>query len=294
MNISIIRCLVLLIIAITGGCGEPSPSVDSVTPHVIRIAPLPDTNPENTRQRYQPLINYIETNTGIKTELVLADSYDDLLDLFHTKKIDIANFGGVTFIKARKRDGAKPMVKRVIDSQFTSVVLVRAESHEKEISELQNKSFAFGSKLSTSGNLMPRYFFKNQGISPESFFSRIEYSGAHDKTAYMVRDKLVYAGVSNASIVNQMYRDGRLKKSDVRILWETPNYTDYLWAIQSYIAPEIKGKIENAFLNLQVSNPEHKLILEKLDTNYFITANQQYFVVLENILDDFTLDKNIK
>jgi len=280
--------LALVITSIIAGCDTPSPGDATATADIIRIGPLPDHDHAVMRENYQPLMEYLTKQTGYKTELVIADSYQHLLDLFHTGKVDIANFGGVTFIKARKRNGARPMVLRDIDGMFSSVVLVNNETPGNDIQSLRGKSFSFGSKLSTSGHLMPRYFFGKQNIIPEEFFSSIEYSGAHDKTAYLVQDKKVSAGVSNSDIVDAMYLDGRLKKSEVRVLWESPTYADYVWAIQPTISDEIKSRIEHAFLNLQASNPEHKAILDKLGAGYYVTANNSDFSVLENIYNDLS------
>ena len=283
-----IKYLIFLLVTLTTGCSDPSSSKTSITPDIIRIAPLPDHKPALMRKRYQPLVDYLGQQTGIKTKLVIADSYQHLLELFHAGKIDIANFGGVTFIKARKRDGAKPMVLRDIDALFTSVVVANETVPSGGLQALKGKAFAFGSKLSTSGHLMPRYFFNKNNIIPEEFLSRIEYSGAHDKTVYLVRNKKVSAGVANATIVDEMFLDGRINKSKVRVLWVSPTYADYVWAIQPYISEEVKTRLESAFLNLQTSDPKQKVILDKLNANYYITANDGDFSVLEKIYNELT------
>jgi len=296
MGMPYIRSIIFLAIALISisGCDNSPTTATNTVPEIIRIAPLPDHAPELMRERYQPVVDYLAKQTGFKTELIIADSYQNLLDLFHDGKIDIANFGGVTFIKARKRDGAKPMVLRDIDTMFSSVVLVNNEINAEGLQSLKGKSFAFGSKLSTSGHLMPRHFFSQQDIIPEEFFSRIEYSGAHDKTAYLVRDKKVSAGVANAGIIASMYSDGRINKSDIRVLWTSPTYADYVWAIQPTISNKIKKQLETAFLNLNSSVPEHKTVLDKLGANYYVTANNTDFFELDVIFSRLTEEGIIK
>lgn len=286
MRISYIRSLVfLLIVLLAAGCSD-SPSSATVTPDVIRIAPLPDVSPEDLRKRYQPLADYITEQTGLKTKLVIASSYANLLELFHRGEIDMANFGGVTFIKARQKSNALPLVFRDIDEMGSSVILVNNQFEGNTIQALKGKSFAFGSPLSTSGHLMPRYFFNEQDIIPDDFFSTIEYSGAHDKTALWVQQNKVFSGVANAIVVNEMFNDGRLNKSKVRVLWESPSFADYVWAIQASIAPDIKKAIESAFLNLEITKPEHKVILNKLGARYYITANNNDFSALDKVYND--------
>lgn len=204
-----------LLAVITAGCNDVPSEHTTIMPEVIRIAPVPDQSPETLQRLYEPLLDYLRKETGLPTKLVIADSYSHLLELFKNGQIDIANFGGITYIKAHKDNNAEALVLRDIDGLFSNVVLVRAEATASTLQELKGKSFSFGSKLSTSGHLMPRHFFAKSNIEPETFFARINFSGAHDKTAYLVRDKKVYAGVANSGIIDQMYNDGRLKKSQV-------------------------------------------------------------------------------
>lgn len=273
--------LLLISLSFFFGCTEQSSSNKN---NVIRIAPLPDNNPETIRNIYQPLLEYLEKNTGIKTELVIPKTYDDLMRLFAERKIDMANFGGVTYLHAHKMYHAQPLIMRNVDEQFTSVILVRTNSSAKNLTDLNNKSFAFGSRLSTSGHFMPRHFFTKKNIQPETFFSSITYSGAHDKTVIMVKNGKVFAGVANSSIVKQMFKQGTIKNSDVRILWESPAYADYVWATQDTFRNDLKRKIQNAFLSLNNRDNEQNNILQKLGAEYYIPANHSQFSELEIIM----------
>ena len=121
-------------------------------------------------------------------------------------------------MKANFEYGAVPLVMRDVDSRFTSVLVVAGEGF-KTFEELQGKRFSFGSKLSTSGHLMPRHFLQvERGVTPEKYFRSILYSEKHDRTAYWVRDGEVDAGVVNAEIIREMFADGRLRPGDVRII----------------------------------------------------------------------------
>jgi phosphonate transport system substrate-binding protein len=157
----------------------------------LRISILPDEGREKLIERYTPLFEYLARETGIPYELIIPETYGELLELFHAKKIDLAYFGGFTFVKANVIDNAVPLVMRDVDTRFTSYFLVKGDHPAENISDFKGKRFSFGSSLSTSGHLMPRYFLKEMDIIPEVFFSDTRYSGKHDLTAYWVRDGLV-------------------------------------------------------------------------------------------------------
>ena len=255
----------------------------------LRISILPDESREKLIERYTPLFEYLARETGIPYELIIPETYDELLELFHTKKIDLAYFGGFTFVKANIIDNAVPLVMRDVDTRFTSYFLVKGDHPAENISDFKGKKFSFGSHLSTSGHLMPRYFLKEMDIIPEVFFSDTRYSGKHDLTAYWVRDGLVDLGSANHAVINKMYRDGRLSEKEVRILWETPPYPDYVWALRPLNNKSFQIKLRNAFLNLSKTNREHAKILEGVDAGGFLPAGVNDFIKLKEIINELQL-----
>lgn len=278
------QVIILLWLMLLAACSERSENKTGSAPMTLRIGTLPRNNPLTMMKKYQPLMEYLGEKTGLITVLVIANSYSHLLELFETGKVDMASFGGVTYLKAYQTGKAKPLVMRDVDERFTSIVLVHKQASARGLQDLKNKSFVFGARLSTSGHLMPRHYFAQRGIDPEVYFKSITYSGAHDKTAYLIRDKKAYAGAANAGIIQQMYRDGRLKPSEVRVLWESPSFTDDVWAIQSQFPIAIQHKIRDAFLGLSVKNPQHKKILDNFSAGYYLPANHGQYAALEKIV----------
>ena len=255
----------------------------------LRIGILPDESRAKLIERYTPLFRYLAAETGIPYELIIPETYAELLELFHAKKIDLAYFGGFTFVKAHIFDNAVPLVMRDVDTRFTSYFLLKGDHPAQNISDLKGKRFSFGSRLSTSGHLMPRYFLKEMGIIPEVFFSNIRYSGKHDLTAYWVRDGLVDLGTANYAVVNKMYRDGRLSEKEVRILWETPPYPDYVWALRPLNNKALLINLRDAFLSLSKTNREHAKILEGVDADSFLPASINDFSKLEEVINELQL-----
>ena len=264
--------------------------VHSVTPVVLRVGILPDVSVENLHQRYDPLLDYLSAETGIEHKLVLPENYADLIRLFRDQEVDLAYFGGFTFVKAQAFYGARPLVMREIDTRFTSLFLVRGNDSALQLADFKDKRFSFGSELSTSGHLMPRYFMQvEKQIVPEQFFSEIHYSGAHDKTAYLVRDGKVDLGVANAEIIHAMIEDGRLKQSEIRTLWQTPPYPDYVWAVHDNLDEDVITPLRNAFLKLDKNNKHHNKVLSRLGARFFLPAAASDFTPLKRVAESLGL-----
>ena len=270
-----------------GACADSAPPVGNSS---LRIGVLPDESADALRGRYEPLFAFLSRETGLAHTLIIPDSYDDLLTQFGAGKIDLAYFGGVTFVKAHSDHGAIPLVMRDVDSRFTSVFIVRGDS-DLDIRGLQGKRLAFGSTLSTSGHLMPRYFLQNeQGVEPEGHFSSVKYSGKHDRTAYWVRDGVVDVGAANAEVVRKMIDDGRLQPGDIRTIWTTPPYADYVWAAHPRVPESHRRAIQQAFLKLSVDDPQHRKLLSNLGASGFYPASPKDFLVLSRIIATLDTD----
>jgi len=273
--------LIFLILFNTSAFAEEINALNKTT---IRFGILPDSAQHIIDDRYKPLITFIEQELDIKIDVVKSQNYQQLLTQFKEKKIDLAFFGGYTFINAQINSKAEPLVMRDIDLQFSTVFLVNADNKNSKLEDFKGKAFSFGSKQSTSGHLMPRYFLSERDINPESFFTKVSYSGSHDNTAYLVRDNKVDLGAANSDVIRDMFKKGTLKQSDIRILWETPAYSDYVWAIQPNFEPSLRQHLLDTFLSLSPLNPSHKYILNALGAHGFLPANNEDFDSLRKVV----------
>ncbi|MDH5524613.1 MAG: phosphate/phosphite/phosphonate ABC transporter substrate-binding protein [Desulfobulbaceae bacterium] len=282
--------LVLMAFAICA-CSADSENQSPEEPTLLRISILPDESKDKLLERYTPLCEYLSAELGIPYRLILVKTYDELLELFHRKEIDLAYFGGYTFIKAHLRDQAVPLVMRNVDTRFTSYFLTRTDNPRRSLTEFKGLIFTFGSDLSTSGHLMPRFFLKKMGIIPEKFFTKTLYSGKHDQTAYWIRDGQADLGVANNLVIDQMYKDGRLSRQDVRIIEETPPYPDYVWALRPLNNKAFEIKLRNAFLSLSKINEAQDQILKGVIAESFLPAGVNDFAKLMEIMNDLNFSE---
>ena len=277
--------LAVLIVAASGAYFSFQPLQQSTyTPSILRIGVLPDQNLARLRTRISPLLDYLAEETGLEVKLTIASDYSHLLQLFGNNEVDMARFGGLGFVQANAFYHAKPLVMRDIDTRFVSWFLVREDSAVQSITDTQGKPFSFGNHLSTSGHLMPRHFLKiNHQIVPEEFFSEVRYSSAHDETVYSILNDEVALGSVNPIIVKEMIEDGRLEPNALRILWETPPYPDYVWAIHNTLESKMEVQLRNIFLALDPVNEQHIEILNNLHSSGFLPAGVHDFSLLKEI-----------
>jgi phosphonate transport system substrate-binding protein len=251
----------------------------------IRITGIPDENPTELARKYQPMVTYLESKLGVKVTYIPVTDYGAAVSAMVAGKIDFAWLGGFTHVQARVLSGAKPVVMRDIDRKFRSVFIAGADSGIQKPEDFKGKSFAFGSKSSTSGHLMPRHFLISQlKLNPETDFSTSPvYSGAHDATVKLVESGKVQGGVLNSEVWERLLSTKKVDQTKVHLVWTTPEYVDYVWTARKDLDANTVLKFKEAFLALSVERAADKEVLSLQGATKFVEASAADFDSIEEI-----------
>jgi phosphonate transport system substrate-binding protein len=270
-----------------GGGGATKPAT------TIRVTGIPDENPTELQRKYPPMVEYLEEKLGAKVEYLPVTDYGAAVQALAASKVDFAWLGGFTHVQARVIAGAVPLVMRDIDREFKSVFIASTESGIGSPADLKGKSFAFGSKSSTSGHLMPRHFLLTEhGIDPaKDFTGDPVHTDAHDATVKMVESGKVQAGALNIEVWERILREGNVDAGKVKVIWTTPPYVDYVWTARKELDPEIAEAFRSAFLELDPAKPEHAPVLELQGAKKFVPAAPEDFDAIEKVARDIGLLK---
>ncbi|KNC16410.1 putative selenate ABC transporter substrate-binding protein [Pseudomonas sp. RIT-PI-a] len=269
-------------LSLVAGFALCASAVTSFAADVLRVSAIPDEAPTELLRKFKPLGAYLEQQTGMKVEFVPVADYPAVVEALATDRLDMAWLGGFTFVQVNQKTGnAIPLVQREQDAQFTSK-FITSDPNVKSLADLKGKSFAFGSISSTSGSLMPRYFMLQDNIKPETYFSRVAYSGAHDATAAWVQAGKVDAGVLNASVWQKLVDSGKVDTNKVKVFATTPTYFDYNWTVRGTLDPVLAEKLKQAFLALDPAKPADKAILDLQAASRFIATKPENYKGIED------------
>ncbi|MGB7301963.1 MAG: putative selenate ABC transporter substrate-binding protein [Burkholderiaceae bacterium] len=248
----------------------------------LRVTAIPDEAPTELQRKFKPLGEYLESKTGKKVSFVPVTDYAAAVEALVNDKVDLAWFGGFTFVQAnvRSKGGVEPIIQRIEDEKFKSVFVTRTDSGIKGFGDLKGKTFAFGSPSSTSGHLMPRSFLLKDGINPDKDM-RVSFSGAHDATAFSVAGGKVNAGALNASVWNKLVEAKKVDTSKVSVFYTTPGYYDYNWTVRKDMDADLKKAITDAFLALKPEDPAGKVILELQRASGFVATKAENYADIE-------------
>jgi phosphonate transport system substrate-binding protein len=249
---------------------------------VFRVTAIPDEAPTELARKAGPLVKYLEKTLGVKVEFTPVSDYAAAVEALVNKQVDLAWYGGFTFVQAQVRSGGKvvPLVQREEDEKFRSV-FITSDPAIKTLADLKGKNVSFGSPSSTSGHLMPRHFLLQAHIDPDKDFKRVAFSGAHDATIAAVAAGKVDAGALNISVWDKFVAEGKVDSQKVKVIYTTPGYFDYNWTVHADMAPALRDKLTKAFLSLDRNTPEGKEILELQRATRFIPTKADNYKSIE-------------
>jgi phosphonate transport system substrate-binding protein len=235
--IRVLHSAVLLIVIFAG-------SASAQTPHFLFTA-ISDQDEERLVTRFNRFAKYLEGKLGVPVIYVPVPSYSAAVWAFKSDYVQLAWFGGVTGFQARRAvPGSEAIAQGAEDVNFKSYFIANAGAGLKPAKEfpaaIAVKTFAFGSRVSTSGCVMPEYFIrKHLGKGADNVFSRVGYSGNHSRTLELVQSGAYQLGALDYTVYEVEKKAGKVDTSKVSVIWETPSFPDYQFTI--------RGDVEKTF-----------------------------------------------
>lgn len=253
----------------------------------LTFSAIPNQDETHLLDRFTKIAAYLSKELGVQVKYVPVKSYAASVTAFRNNHIQLAWFGGMTGVQARVAvPGSVAIVQGEEDPKFVSYMIANTATGLKEMKNLDNsirgKTFTFGSKASTSGRLMPEYFFRQHyKEDPEKIFSRVGFSGDHTKTIELVESGAYDIGVLDYTVYNAAVKNGKVDTKKVSIIWTSPPYPDYNWSIRGDVektfGPGFIKKVQDAFIKMK--DPE---LLSAFPRKSFIAASNADFQVVED------------
>jgi phosphonate transport system substrate-binding protein len=231
----------------------------------ITFAVIPAENASGVTERYAPFVGYLSKELGVKVNLRIANDYAAIIEGQRAGNIQIAYYGPASFARARltgvKTDAFVIDVNSDGSKGYYSVLYVLAKSSYQRLEDLKGKNLGLVDPNSTSGNNMPRFKMNQMGITPETFFSKVVFTGSHENAVlalaqgtvdvaanfWMADDDSNLTRMLNKNMVKS--GDGTpMKKEDFRIIVKSDLIINDPYAYLSDLPDDMKAAIKKAFL----------------------------------------------
>jgi phosphonate transport system substrate-binding protein len=242
---------------------------------------IPDEDESQLRTRFEKVALYLEQKLGVKVKYVPVKSYSGAVTAFRNNQVQLAWFGGLSGVQARRLVPGSQAIAQGYEDQFFKSYFIAHHSTGLSMTDsfpdISQKNFTFGSKGSTSGRLMPQYYIEQHlQKKPQQAFKRVGFSGDHSRTIAQVQAGAYQVGAVNYKVWETALAAGKVDTNKVSVIWETPAYPDYQWTIRAGVDAKFgKGfadKVQAVLLNMK--SPE---LLNSFPRSSFVNATNKDF-----------------
>ena len=278
-------CAVLLLAA----CDSREPA------QTFTFTAIPDQDESRLEQRFGKVAEHLEEALGVPVKYVPVKSYPAAVTAFRNDEVQMAWFGGLSGVQARRLvPGSQAIAQGQEDTAFKSYFIANTRTGLEPGDSLpdafaEQPSFTFGSKGSTSGRLMPEYYFRERfGAPPQELIDKVGFSGDHSRTLSLVESGAYATGALNYQVWDQALADGDIDTDKVRVIWETPAYADYHWTVRGDLDERFGDGFSERVTEvlLAIDDPE---LLEAFPRSAFVPADNDDYQAIEDTAESIGL-----
>ncbi|AKC69352.1 phosphonate ABC transporter substrate-binding protein [Pandoraea oxalativorans] len=208
------------------------------------------------RQRWQPLIDDMEKQTGIKVTPFFATDYAGVIEGMRFNKVQLAWMGNKGAMEAVDRSNGEVFAKIMYadgTEGYYSLLISNASSPYKTLDDVikngKKINFGLGDPTSTSGTLVPGYYvFAKNNIDPRTYFKTARSSN-HGANLMAVINNQVDVATNNTEELNKLEATQPEKAKLVHVIWKSPLIPSdpLLW--RKDLPEATKKKVRDFFLS---------------------------------------------
>ncbi|MDU2063473.1 MAG: phosphate/phosphite/phosphonate ABC transporter substrate-binding protein [Sporomusaceae bacterium] len=258
------------------------PTVSAKTPNAqaLRVAVSSVLSPKQTIGYYRAIADYLGEALGRPVILIQRQNYGEIGMLLLNGGADIAFFSGGEYAAYSNFTDIELLVSQVRQGApyYEGYLLVPKDSTSQSLADLRGKSVAFTDPLSYSGYSFIAYQLRQNGETPERFFSHYLYTYSHDKSLRAVASKVVDA----APVTSLAYNKAKLTAPDlaaaVRIIAVSPPAGIGPVVAGKTLTVEEREKLRSLFLTMH-TEPRLAAALQGLLIDRFIMPQPELYII---------------
>ncbi|WP_083785094.1 phosphonate ABC transporter substrate-binding protein [Synechococcus sp. PCC 7335] len=218
----------------------------------------------NQKPKWEPFVAALSDALGRDVNASYATDYAGVIEAMGAGKVQMAWFGGKSYIEAAERsdaeafaqtvgsDGSKGYYAYLITNKENPILadidVEAGNGDEYVVENAGNLTFAFNDPNSTSGFLVPSYYvFAQNDVNPEEAFSELVFAGSHEATALAVANDQVDVATNNSESLVEVEKNDPEAFENIQVVWTSPEIPSDPIAYRSDLPDCLKGEIQDFF-----------------------------------------------
>lgn len=214
------------------------------TPYILAVHPyLP---PFEIKKRYSPLADYLSGKLAHPVVIRVSSDYVEHIRAIGADRVEFAFAGPAPYVHMVADYGMKNLLARIETSGqpvFTGNIVVRKDSAVNSLNELKGARFAFVSRESTMGFLLPYRMLLARKVTLDDL-AMYDFLNSHQNVALAVKIGDFDAGAVKHEVFLAM-------RDSLRSIAETPKISEHLFLASKKLNPEVIAKARAALLAIK-------------------------------------------
>ena len=220
---------------------------------VLNMGLVPGEDPRVMVNDNQALLEHLQKSLQMEVKPFVATDYNGVIEALRSKKLDVALLGPFSYVLATTVADVEAFALLETEKQgatYRSVIIARKDHGVHNLKDLAGKTFAFVDPSSTSGHLFPKAALIKAGYNPDTYFSRVIFSGGHDASAVAVQNGKVDAAAIADSLLDVAYSRGMLKQDEVTVIWTSDPIPGPPVVYRRDLPADLKAKLRASFAQI--------------------------------------------
>ncbi|PXX42051.1 phosphate/phosphite/phosphonate ABC transporter substrate-binding protein [Undibacterium pigrum] len=222
----------------------------------LTVGLIATTSIEDTRKRWQPLLDDLAKSTGTEVTAAISSNYSEIVSGLKENKIQVAWLSSKVALDAVE-DGKSTVFAQMVKSDgsrgYNSLLIASSKSPLTNFDQVSAKPgtyvFSDGDKKSTSGYLVPAYYlFAKNKIDINKLFKKVNV-GNHQSNFAAVTQGEADVATFNSEEMDRLKKEAPEQIAKVRVIWTSPLIPNDPILYRKDLSPALKTRIEDFFIN---------------------------------------------
>lgn len=254
----------------------------------LRFGATPFLGDEGTRAAFSDIADGLALKLGIPVRFVVANGYQQLIDMTVRGEVDIVQLSPLSYVKAATQ---LPNLRLIASStsfgtdSYSAFLVVRSDSEIESLADLLpaqrlgkgRPRVALVDRNSASGFLLPYHALRDAGIDPQRDLD-LSFTGSHEASIKAVAAGLVDVAAVSSGTLNSVRRGEVLGPGNLRLLYKAGRLPYDAVCVSSSLSEEVARRVSAAFAALDTRTPEGRRALgaSRGMTGWIATSPERY------------------
>ena len=225
------------------------PASPGIAAEKLRFAVGPfQPTPGDTKKAYEPFFKYIAGKLGVEYDLVVTNDWAGIATALANGQADVAWMGPWGYVLANNEGGAQAVATVKYDGKpvYHAIIVAKPDlAITKFPSDAKGMSISFADVGSTSGWLIPTFWFRTQNIDPKTFF-RYRDGASHPANEMAVASGQVDLATDYDRNLSSMIERGLIKRDAVKVVWTSEPLPNDPIVVRKDLDPSIVKNLQEA------------------------------------------------